>query len=95
MAEPDPLHRTLCCGATCGRGTPEAGPCVASTYGAAILCRLEAGGYTVTTDQGLTDAATEAFAGYLDHVAAHNRGIVRIILTDLASAVRTTGVEIR
>jgi hypothetical protein len=47
MPDPTPLDRTLCCGPICGRGTDDAGPCVASIYGRAIRQRIEGAGYVV------------------------------------------------
>jgi len=64
----DPLDRTLCCGAACGRGTDAAGPCVASIYGRAIRQRADA----LRTDAATYPAAALTLRAYAD------------ILTDIA-----------
>ena len=62
MCEPDPLLRTLCCGATCGRGSAAQGPCVAHTYGRAILDRIETAGYIVGQQESLIRLTLHAAA---------------------------------
>lgn len=46
------LIQVACCGQTCGQGT---GQCVAHIYGAAILNRIERGGYVVLPAPSETD----------------------------------------
>jgi len=54
-----------CCGPTCLRGTPDTGPCVAPTYGAAILARLRAVGYAAVPVE-LVEELAEDLAAHLD-----------------------------
>lgn len=70
MVDPNPLHRALCCGPTCGRGSAAQGPCVAGTYGAAIEARLNAANYVAVRLDAWDRRITEL-------LEANNREVLR------------------
>lgn len=53
------LLQALCCGQTCGRGTDEAGPCLANSHGHATHRRILKAGYVVLPASAAPDPNRE------------------------------------
>ncbi len=86
MPDPNPLHRAACCGTACGRGTSESGPCVAGTYGAAILRRAQAAGYVLLS-------AADYDSRIAELLEANNREVERRRTVEAARAILATELK--
>jgi hypothetical protein len=85
-ADTTTAERAFCCGPTCGRGTTESGPCVAGTYGAAILRRAQAASYVLLSAADYDRRITEL-------LAANNREVERRRTVEAARAILATELK--